>query len=187
MVETMFDGKDLHAEVEVSFSEVMQEGGTTKTIKILREDICGSCNGTREKEGSQSMTCYSCGGTGVKEDPLFHKETKCNTCKGHGKLVQNKCSNCKGTGLVMKEETIELSIDRYTGDGDVLEMPLQGHRTLYPARGKNGTLKVVVMVNAELSRWRNGLNVHSNHFISLSDALKGCKVHIDTVHGEQEI
>ena len=84
----MFDGKDLFTEIEVSFNEVMQEGGVTKEIKILREDICTSCNGSREQPGSQSSICYSCGGSGIKEDVLFHKQTRCNTCKGHGKLIQ---------------------------------------------------------------------------------------------------
>jgi DnaJ-class molecular chaperone len=79
-LETLFDGRDLYSEVQVTFDEVMQPGGVTKEITVDREVICSSCDGSREEKGSQSSKCYSCGGTGMKEDALFHKQTKCNTC-----------------------------------------------------------------------------------------------------------
>ena len=86
-LESMFDGKDLTVDFEVSFTEATQEGGSTHEIDVKREVICTACNGTRERAGSQSFACYSCKGEGIKEDALFHKKTKCNTCKGHGKHV----------------------------------------------------------------------------------------------------
>lgn len=165
----------------------MQEGGVTKEIIIQRDNICSSCNGTREAEGSQSITCYSCGGEGIKEDALFHKKVKCNTCKGHGKLVQNPCRTCDGTGLQTKEEKVTVVIDRFTQDGETIELPLQGHRTLYPDKGKNGSLKILVKVEKEKQRWRSGIDVHSKHYVPLSDALQGCKLNIDTVHGIEEV
>ena len=47
----MFDGKDLQADVELTFDECIQEGGVVKEITVYREDICGSCKGTRERAG----------------------------------------------------------------------------------------------------------------------------------------
>ena len=110
----MFDGMDIHADVEVTFDEVMQEGGIRKEIEVDREVICTTCNGTRERPGSTSLPCYSCKGTGLKEDALFGKKTRCNTCKGHGKLVQLECQSCHGKGLTLQRETILVSIDRFT-------------------------------------------------------------------------
>ena len=101
-IEQAFNGRDHSVDVEVTFDEVMQEGGVIKTVSVDLDVICPSCNGTRERAGSTSLPCYSCKGTGVKKDALFNKETKCNTCKGHGKLVQNKCHECAGEGLVTK-------------------------------------------------------------------------------------
>ena len=86
-IETMFDGKDLYVDVDVTFAEVMQEGGVEKQIKVDREVICMVCNGTRERSGSTSLPCYSCKGEGIKEDTMFRKKKICNTCKGHGKLI----------------------------------------------------------------------------------------------------
>ena len=90
-IETMFDGKDLQADVELTFDECIQEGGVAKEIAVMREDICGSCKGTRERAGGQSNPCYACKGTGVKEDALFKERVICNTCDGHGSMVQSPC------------------------------------------------------------------------------------------------
>ena len=87
-LEEMFDGDDLMVDVEVDFAEIMQPDGVTKEVTIERMVPCESCKGTREREGSESLPCYSCKGTGIKEDALFHRKTRCNTCKGHGKIVQ---------------------------------------------------------------------------------------------------
>ena len=69
----MFDGRDLLTEVELSFEETLKEGGVEKEITVMREVICETCNGSRESIGSESNVCYSCDGTGIKEDPLFKK------------------------------------------------------------------------------------------------------------------
>ena len=98
----MFDGEDLKTEIEITFAESIQEGGLQKEISVQRKDICHSCNGSRETAGSKSNSCYSCKGTGIKEDSLFKKKVKCNTCKGHGMLVQSPCQLCNGTGLLKR-------------------------------------------------------------------------------------
>ena len=114
----MHDGRNLFIDVEVGFAEIMQEGGAQKTVTIEREVICSTCNGTREKPGSESLVCYSCKGEGIKEDALFHKKTRCNTCKGHGKLVQSECTTCKGKGLVLKKEEVTINIPRFSQDSE---------------------------------------------------------------------
>ena len=114
---------------------------------MSRSVICSSCNGSREAVGSKSNVCYSCKGTGIKEDSLFKKQVKCNTCQGHGKLIKSPCLSCKGTGLVKKQEKVKIKIDRFTRDQEVINFDLLGHCTLYPEKGKNGSLSVKVSVN----------------------------------------
>ena len=113
----MFNGKDLHIDIEIPFAEVIREGGTSKEVIVSREVLCSICNGTRERSDSKSMNCYSCKGEGIKEDALFHRQTKCNTCKGHGKLIKSECTSCKGQGLSLKDESIVVQVDRFTMDG----------------------------------------------------------------------
>ena len=64
--------------VNVSFHEALHGG--EKTIAYSKEVKCYACKGTKEAGGSKSSQCYSCKGLGIKKDPLFQKESKCNTC-----------------------------------------------------------------------------------------------------------
>ena len=82
---------------------------------------------------------------------------------------------------------MSINIDRFVRNGQVVDNDLQGHKTLYPDKGKNGTLKCTVLVKDETERWRKGNNIHTNHYVSLSDALCGCVLTIPTVQGTQEI
>ena len=183
----MFDGDDLTTEVDITFEQSIQEGGLEKEITVNRSVICSSCNGSRESVGSKSNTCYSCKGTGVKEDSLFKKQVKCNTCSGHGKLIQSPCHSCKGTGLVKRLETVKIKLDRFTRDQETLKFDLLGDCTLYPEKGKNGCLCVKVSVIQEAERWRNGQDIYSRHYVTLSQALQGCKIKVPTVHGVHSI
>ena len=45
----------------------------------------------------------------MKKDPLFQKEQKCQTCKGHGFLVKNACKPCGGHGTTLQEVKKEIS------------------------------------------------------------------------------
>ena len=78
-------------------------------------------------------------------------------------------------------------MDRFAKDGERIELPLQGHRTLFTDRGKNGSLFAVVRIVEEIDRWREGSDILSRHMISLSDAVQGCSVPIMTVHGSQSV
>ena len=84
-----FNGKDVSVGVRISFTEALH--GTNKKIAYKREVRCTSFNGTKEAPGSMRSKCFSCLGAGIKKDPLFHKESKCNTCDGHGFMVKNPC------------------------------------------------------------------------------------------------
>ena len=158
----MLNGRDLHIDVEVHLAEIVQDGGVSKEILVVRDVVCTVCNGSRERGGSESMACYSCKGLGVKQDALFNRETRCNTCKGHGKLVRNECTACQGQGLTPKQEHVSVAIERFAGDGHLVELDLQGHRTLFGERGgKNGTLKATVRIVEEPERQQIGNDVHT--------------------------
>ena len=87
----------------------------------------------------------------------------------------------------MQSEKVEVRIDRYIQDGQTINLDLQGHKTLYPESGKNGTLFVQVRIDEEADRWRKGNDIHTRHYVSLSNALEGCVIKVPTVHGAQEV
>jgi molecular chaperone DnaJ len=81
-------------DLAMTFKESLQAQKKRVKVKLLQK--CSFCKGTREKSGneSDSPVCYSCKGTGIKKDPLFHKEVRCNTCKGIGSLIHSPCQQC---------------------------------------------------------------------------------------------
>ena len=60
-----------------------------------------------------------------------------------------------------------------------------GHASLYPTKGKDGSLKVKVNVGREPDRWRENDRIFTENLVTLSEALEGCKVNVQTVHGSE--
>ena len=70
-----WNGKNIEIEVKVDLDRVIYaEKGSTYSINYKQNLICNTCNGTREAADSAPLECYACGGTGIKQDPLFHKQ-----------------------------------------------------------------------------------------------------------------
>ena len=46
---------------------------------------------------------------------------------------------------------------------------------------------VNVKVIQDAERWRDGVSIFSNHYVTLANALKGSPLKIQTVHGTDEI
>ena len=87
----------------------------------------------------------------------------------------------------MRQEDVTINLDRFTRDREQVIFDLLGHRTLNSDKGKNGLLKVIVHVVQEAERWRKGQDIFSQHYITLDQALKGCKVSVPTVHGSETV
>ena len=76
----------------------MQNDSFSQTVSYQRKAKC-SCYQTLI---DNSPVCFACKGKGIKVDPLFKREKRCNTCKGTGYNIKNECSMCKNTGMVTK-------------------------------------------------------------------------------------
>ena len=63
-----------------------------KAIAYSRKEKCPSCS----PQILSSPKCFSCKGKGIKVDPLFKKEKRCNTCKGLGHVLEKECGTCEG-------------------------------------------------------------------------------------------
>ena len=87
-----FNGRNIELSLDLSIEDsLFEKKMTQKTLEFSKEVICSTCNGSREKKDSKGSNCYSCKGTGIRKDPLFHKEARCNTCRGFGSLVKDAC------------------------------------------------------------------------------------------------
>jgi len=93
----------------------------------MKNVACPGCEGSRNVGGESGSNCYSCKGTGIREDPLFHKESRCNTCKGFGFLVKDACQTCKGQGILEVEITKNIDIRPFVQDQETLLFKHEGH------------------------------------------------------------
>lgn len=122
--------------------------------------ICSSCSGSRENNGVEGSPCYSCKGTGIRKDPLFHKEQKCNTCKGFGNLVKDACKTCHGRGLLAESLEKDIHITRFVKNQEELIFKHEGNQSIYKLQnGKHGDLKVKIIIVPNPFLTRKGNNV----------------------------
>jgi molecular chaperone DnaJ len=189
-----FDAQPVHLRLPLSLEETLfgeqpnSEFSLQKTVSYSRQVSCPKCQGSREQEaGESSPVCYSCKGSGVRKDPLFRKESKCNTCKGFGSLVRSPCKACQGEGLVDAATQKTLKLAQFIEDGEQLHFKGEGHQSVY-AQGAHGNLEVTVHVSEQGGSRRlkrKGLNVLEEHFISLGDSLNGSLFEVLTLKGRQ--
>ena len=78
-------GRDLQIAVEIDLLEAAR--GTTKSLRIPREELCGECKGSGAKRGTQPATCRRCQGHGVilQGQGFFRIQQTCNGCGGRGR------------------------------------------------------------------------------------------------------
>ena len=173
----------MHVCVNLSFKEALD--GADKKIIFMKEVKCKSCKGTRENSGSKSSQCYSCKGEGIKKDPLFHKESKCNTCTGHGYLVVNPCKTCAGTGLTQERVEKAIKVSRFTDHDTTVQLEHEGNQSNYVGKGEDGHLVIRFNVETDTTIRREGDNIISKHYVTLCEALLGCQLTVNTVHGPE--
>ena len=178
-------GNDLRVQMSITLEEVFK--GVQKKVKYKRQNVCNSCSG---KGGSGERTCSGCNGFGRKnytqQTPFgtISQTVTCNDCGGNGRQVTNRCGSCNGHGTQDKEEIVEINIPRgaYSGMG----MTLQGYGN-HIRSGIPGDLQVIIeeIPHDKFKRVSSDLNCEES--ISISDAVLGTTIEIDTFSGKQTL
>jgi len=154
----------------------------------MKNVACPGCEGSRNVGGESGSNCYSCKGTGIREDPLFHKESRCNTCKGFGFLVKDACQTCKGQGILEVEITKNIDIRPFVQDQETLLFKHEGHQTIYKNHNAvNGDLSVKVNLVQSPVLQRQDDNVFSKHYITLGEAIQGKEFLVQTINKFQNV
>src|ERR1700712_24332 len=106
-------GSNLRIKVRLTLEEIAN--GAEKKIKVNKQVLCNTCDGTGAKDKSSFQTCKTCGGAGavrrVTNTILGQMQTTstCPTCNGEGSIITSKCTICHGDGVVRGEETISIN------------------------------------------------------------------------------
>lgn len=175
-------GGDLRVQMHVTLEEVIT--GVTKKIKYSRQIPCIPCNG---KGGTDSKTCNGCNGSGqrvvLQQTPFGHVQqaTVCNGCNGSGKTIINKCNTCSGNGTVNKEESLDVVIPAGVDSGMQLNMKGQGNCI---RDGIPGDLFILIEQIKHNRFIRDGIDLYTDEWISISDAVLGTKLNIHTMMGD---
>ncbi|MCD6229927.1 MAG: molecular chaperone DnaJ [Candidatus Diapherotrites archaeon] len=176
---------DLTIELEESFS------GIKSKIELPRTETCGRCNGNGAEPGTSLKTCPDCNGTGevkqTRRTPLgqFVHITMCHKCNGSGKIIENPCSECHGEGTVRKTRTIEINIPK--GVDNDSHLKISGEGEAGTRGGPSGDLYIVIHVKPHKTFERYGKNLYCKRTISLSQAVLGSEIEVDTIEGKAKL
>ena len=182
-------GTNLRIKVKLTLEEIAN--GTEKKIKVNKQIVCKTCDGSGAKDRSSISSCKTCGGSGavrrVTNTILGQMQTTstCPTCNGSGQQITSKCTSCHGDGIVRGEETLTINIPAGVSDG--MQLSMSGKGNAAPNGGIPGDLIILVEEVPHESLKREGNNVVYDLHLSIIDAALGHSVEVPTIDGKAKI
>jgi molecular chaperone DnaJ len=182
-------GSNLRIKVKLSLEEIAN--GVEKKVRVNKQVICDTCDGSGAKDKSSFNTCQTCNGSGavrrVTNTILGQMQTTstCPTCNGEGTQITSKCTTCHGDGLTRGEETISINIPAGVSEGMQLSMGGKGNAA--PRGGTPGDLIILIEETPHESLKREGNNVIYDLHISFIDAAIGASIEVPTIDGKAKI
>ncbi|WP_158826368.1 molecular chaperone DnaJ [Mucilaginibacter lacusdianchii] len=182
-------GSNLRIKVRLTLEEIAN--GVEKKIKVNKQVVCKTCDGSGAKDKSSFHTCSTCGGSGavrrVTNTILGQMQTTstCPTCNGEGTTITSKCNVCHGDGVVRGEETISINIPAGVSEGMQLSMGGKGNAA--PRGGVPGDLIILIEEVQHETLKRDGNNIIYDLHINFVDAALGTSVEVPTIDGKAKI
>lgn len=182
-------GTNLRIKVKLTLEEIAN--GVEKKIKVNKQVVCSTCDGTGAKDKSSFQTCKTCGGSGavrrVTNTILGQMQTTstCPTCNGEGTTISAKCGTCHGDGVTRGEETISINIPAGVSEG--MQLSMSGKGNAAPRGGVPGDLIILVEEIPHESLKREGINIIYDLHVSFVDATLGASIEVPTIDGKARI
>ena len=182
-------GTNLRIKVKLTLEEIAN--GVEKKIKVNKQIVCNTCDGTGAKDKSSFSTCKTCNGSGavrrVTNTILGQMQTTstCPTCNGEGSTISAKCNTCHGDGVSRGEETISINIPAGVSEG--MQLSMSGKGNAAPRGGVPGDLIILVEETPHDSLKREGINIIYDLHVSFVDATLGASVEVPTIDGKARI
>jgi len=182
-------GSNLRIKVKLTLEEIAH--GTEKKIKVTKQIVCKTCDGSGAKDKSSVSTCKTCGGSGavrkVTNTILGQMQTTatCPTCNGSGSQITAKCNSCHGEGTVRGEETISINIPAGVSDG--MQLSMSGKGNAAPNGGIPGDLIILIEETPHETLKREGNNIVYDLHVSIIDAALGYSAEVPTIDGKAKI
>ena len=175
--------------MEITLEDVAS--GLEREINVSRGEICEICNGSGAEPGTQPKQCPQCKGTGQVQHvrstgfARFVQITRCNACRGKGRIVETKCKSCRGSGLVSRTRKISVKIPKGIESGSRLRLSRQGEAG--EQGGPSGDLYVVVYVKHHKIFQRSNSNILCDIPIGFTQATLGAEINVPTLNGKVKL
>lgn len=182
-------GPDLEVATDLSFTEAVF--GAQHRVEVRTAVACETCDATGAKPGTRPTTCTECGGAGqvrrVRQSLLGQMVTTsaCPRCGGAGEMIADPCADCSGEGRVLEDKTYTVDIPPGVDAGSTLR--LQGRGAVGPRGGPPGDLYVQFRVAPHPDFRRDGVDLHADLHIPVTQAMLGADLEFETLDGVEEI
>ena len=173
-------GANLRIRINLNLQEICE--GTIKKIKVQK---------LVQSKNIDFSNCDTCNGTGqitrVANTILGQMQTSstCPHCSGKGKIITKKPIDADEHGMIKKETLTEIEIPAGVSEG--MQLKVQGEGNEGPFGGINGDLLVLIQEEKHEELIRDGINIHYNLYINISEAILGTKKKIQTIEGKVQI
>ncbi|ALJ79790.1 molecular chaperone DnaJ [Ketogulonicigenium vulgare] len=174
-------GSDLRYNMRITLGEAF--AGTHKTITVPTSVSCGHCHGSGAEDGSEPVTCPTCGGMGKvrAQQGFFTVERACPTCNGLGQIIKNPCSVCHGAGRVEREKQLSVNIPAGVETGTRIRLSGEGEAGM--RGGPAGDLFIFIEVRDHELFQRDGLHLYCRVPVSMATAALGGDIEVPTIDG----
>ena len=182
-------GTNLRIKVKLTLEEIAN--GVEKKIKVNKQILCNTCDGSGAKDKNSFSTCKTCGGSGavrrVTNTILGQMQTTstCPTCNGEGSTITAKCDTCHGEGVSRGEETISINIPAGVSEG--MQLSMSGKGNAAPRGGVPGDLIILIEEIPHETLKREGINIIYDLHVSFVDATLGASIEVPTIDGKARI
>lgn len=176
-------GESLRYDLKISFKDAVY--GCKQEIRFRHEEVCSECAGTGDANKKSRIVCPECHGSGQVQRGMsfFQVSQTCPTCRGRGFSVEKPCKKCRGSGVEEKSRAVTLTIPAGVDSGKRITIPHQGNAG--QNGGPAGDLVVVLYVSDHKYFERDGQNLYCAVPVSLSQAMLGAKIQIETLDGRK--
>ena len=179
-------GRDIQIDMEIPFEEMIFGGKHEVSLQKLSK--CEHCGGNGAEEGSKTVTCQTCHGSGKVEKTqrtilgVFSQVSVCLACSGKGEVPEVVCKNCGGRGVGRAMERIEIFVPAGVNNNELLKVSGKGEASA--TGGVPGDLFVKIhVIHSKIYRRQNDDVVMLLH-VKFTAAALGAKVDVETPDGK---